>query len=191
MPATRMLAYGGTTWRWPVARAVAFLSPCLARIVGDLNWRSAFQILQILVEEAIAPMKRTKSKGRPSGSSTNKAPVGKSRKRRSRSDGTAVAGKAGRRSASRPSAKSRARRTAAAKTRPTAADRTQPRERRSGPVPAEIAAPVTPPSAGPSPAEIAERAYHLYLDRGRIEGSPDADWYAAEVELWAERIAHH
>ena len=31
--------------------------------------------------------------------------------------------------------------------------------------------------------QIAERAYHLYLERGRQPGDPFADWLTAEREL--------
>jgi hypothetical protein len=38
-------------------------------------------------------------------------------------------------------------------------------------------------AAEPSPAEIAQRAYELYLTRGSEGGSPEQDWLAAEEEL--------
>ena len=31
--------------------------------------------------------------------------------------------------------------------------------------------------------DIAELAYSLWIDRGKIEGSPDQDWFRAEEEL--------
>ncbi len=36
---------------------------------------------------------------------------------------------------------------------------------------------------GPTHAEIQERAYYRYLDRGRIDGFDREDWYLAETEL--------
>jgi hypothetical protein len=154
-------------------------------IPSDLGWRSAFQILQVLIEEAIVAMKRTKSKGRPSRGSTAKAPVGSPRKRPSARAGTAPADKTGRRSASRSSAKTRARRGPAETAGPTE------RRRRSAMTEVVGPAPLERSKVRPTPAEIAQRAYHLYLERGRIEGSPDADWFAAEMELWAEHSASH
>jgi hypothetical protein len=154
---------------------VAFQTP---RIWRDLSWRSAFQILQILVEEGIAGMKRTKSKGRTSRSSTGKASAGPSRKRRvGRGKTAAAAAKTDRRSA----AKARPRRARAKTAHPENLGR-------------EIARPEAAAArleVGPTSAEIAERAYHLYLERGRVEGSPDADWFAAEMELRAHRHVHH
>ena len=35
----------------------------------------------------------------------------------------------------------------------------------------------------PTHAEIQERAYYRYLDRGRIDGFDREDWYLAETEL--------
>jgi hypothetical protein len=35
----------------------------------------------------------------------------------------------------------------------------------------------------PTQAEIQERAYFRYLDRGRIDGFDREDWYLAETEL--------
>jgi hypothetical protein len=42
-----------------------------------------------------------------------------------------------------------------------------------------------PPAAihKPTQAEIQERAYYLYVDRGRIDGFDREDWYLAETEL--------
>lgn len=34
--------------------------------------------------------------------------------------------------------------------------------------------------------QIEERAYYLWLRRGRPDGSPDVDWHRAERELRAE-----
>ena len=39
----------------------------------------------------------------------------------------------------------------------------------------------------PTRQEIAERAYHLYLERGLTEGNPEADWLQAERELREEK----
>lgn len=36
---------------------------------------------------------------------------------------------------------------------------------------------------GPTHADIQERAYYRYLDRGRIDGFDREDWYLAETEL--------
>jgi hypothetical protein len=35
----------------------------------------------------------------------------------------------------------------------------------------------------PTEEEIAVRAYHIYLERGGIEGNPDDDWLQAERDL--------
>jgi hypothetical protein len=35
----------------------------------------------------------------------------------------------------------------------------------------------------PTQAEIQERAYYRYVDRGRIDGLDREDWYLAETEL--------
>jgi hypothetical protein len=42
-----------------------------------------------------------------------------------------------------------------------------------------------PPAAiyEPTQAEIQERAYYRYVDRGRIDGFDREDWYFAETEL--------
>ena len=37
--------------------------------------------------------------------------------------------------------------------------------------------------ARPTEEEIAVRAYHIYLERGRAEGDPSDDWLQAEREL--------
>lgn len=39
------------------------------------------------------------------------------------------------------------------------------------------------PAAQPTDEEIAERAYHIYLERGGAEGNPDDDWLQAERDL--------
>jgi hypothetical protein len=36
-----------------------------------------------------------------------------------------------------------------------------------------------------TPEQIAERAYHLYLERGRVDGHDLEDWLRAEAELVA------
>ena len=38
-------------------------------------------------------------------------------------------------------------------------------------------------AAEPTDEEIAVRAYHIYLERGGIEGNPDDDWLQAKREL--------
>lgn len=38
----------------------------------------------------------------------------------------------------------------------------------------------------PTPAQIRERAYYIYLERGGAPGDPVADWLQAERELEAE-----
>ncbi len=38
-----------------------------------------------------------------------------------------------------------------------------------------------------SPADIAERAYQLYVERGRVDGFDREDWLRAEHELKAPR----
>lgn len=42
---------------------------------------------------------------------------------------------------------------------------------------------------GPTHAEIQERAYYRYLDRGRIDAFDREDWYLAETELGGEQPA--
>jgi hypothetical protein len=37
--------------------------------------------------------------------------------------------------------------------------------------------------AQPEPEDIAVRAYHIYLERGGVEGDPVSDWLQAEQEL--------
>jgi hypothetical protein len=39
------------------------------------------------------------------------------------------------------------------------------------------------PAAQPTQEEIAFRAYHIYLERGGVEGNPDDDWLQAERDL--------
>ena len=39
------------------------------------------------------------------------------------------------------------------------------------------------PAAEPTDEEIAVRAYHIYLERGGVEGNPDDDWLQAKREL--------
>ena len=39
------------------------------------------------------------------------------------------------------------------------------------------------PVAEPTDEEIAVRAYHIYLERGGVEGNPDDDWLQAKREL--------
>lgn len=43
--------------------------------------------------------------------------------------------------------------------------------------------PLNQPAAQPTDGEIAVRAYHIYLERGSIEGNPDDDWLQAKYEL--------
>ena len=43
--------------------------------------------------------------------------------------------------------------------------------------------PISTPAAEPSEDEIAVRAYHIYLERGGVEGNPDDDWLQAKREL--------
>jgi Protein of unknown function (DUF2934) len=38
-------------------------------------------------------------------------------------------------------------------------------------------------SPAPTNAQIAQRAYYRYLERGRIDGSDLDDWFAAEADL--------
>ncbi len=45
------------------------------------------------------------------------------------------------------------------------------------------------PDAEPTDAEIRVRAYHCWLDRGGVDGSPEVDWERAEQELRAENAA--
>ncbi len=46
-------------------------------------------------------------------------------------------------------------------------------------------APVTHAPAAPEPTEeqIRQRAYEIYVSRGRLPGDPDADWRQAQQEL--------
>ena len=41
----------------------------------------------------------------------------------------------------------------------------------------------TPAMTPPTEAQIAERAYNIYLERGGADGNPDDDWLQAEREL--------
>jgi hypothetical protein len=41
----------------------------------------------------------------------------------------------------------------------------------------------TAPDLGPDRDQIAQRAYYLYLDRGRADGSALDDWLRAEKEI--------
>jgi hypothetical protein len=41
----------------------------------------------------------------------------------------------------------------------------------------------TPATTPPTEEQIAERAYHIYLERGGAGGNPDDDWLQAEREL--------
>lgn len=41
----------------------------------------------------------------------------------------------------------------------------------------------SPVAAPPTDEEIAVRAYHIYLERGGVEGNPDDDWLQAKREL--------
>jgi len=38
-------------------------------------------------------------------------------------------------------------------------------------------------TARPTPEQVRDRAYFLYLERGRTNGDDQADWYRAEQEL--------
>lgn len=42
-------------------------------------------------------------------------------------------------------------------------------------------------ATGPTHQQIAERAYQLFLARGKVDGGHVADWLAAEAELKKER----
>jgi len=44
------------------------------------------------------------------------------------------------------------------------------------------------PYGDPTPAQIRQRAYEIYVGRGATPGDPDWDWQQAELELRA-RIA--
>ncbi|MCC7383619.1 MAG: DUF2934 domain-containing protein [Deltaproteobacteria bacterium] len=50
----------------------------------------------------------------------------------------------------------------------------------------QTAGPTTGPMAGPTHDQIAERAYQLFLARGKVDGGHVADWLAAEAELQKE-----
>jgi hypothetical protein len=48
----------------------------------------------------------------------------------------------------------------------------------------EIDQPIeTPATTRPTDEQIAERAYHIYLERDGADGNPDEDWLQAEREL--------
>jgi hypothetical protein len=48
----------------------------------------------------------------------------------------------------------------------------------------EINEPIeTPASTRPTDEQIAERAYHIYLERDGADGNPDEDWLQAERDL--------
>ena len=49
--------------------------------------------------------------------------------------------------------------------------------------PAEAELSSGPSRARPAPEHIAVRAYHIYLERGGVEGDPVSDWLQAEREL--------
>jgi hypothetical protein len=44
------------------------------------------------------------------------------------------------------------------------------------------------PAARPSAAEIAARAYDIYVRRGRVDGRDQEDWLLAEAELGGPRV---
>jgi hypothetical protein len=43
----------------------------------------------------------------------------------------------------------------------------------------------------PTPEQIEERAYQLWEQRGRPQGSPEVDWERAERELSGEKEEKH
>jgi hypothetical protein len=48
----------------------------------------------------------------------------------------------------------------------------------------EIYQPIeTPATTRPTDEQIAERAYHIYLERDGADGNPDEDWLQAERDL--------
>ena len=49
-------------------------------------------------------------------------------------------------------------------------------------------APTAIPALTPTHAQIAERAYKLFCDRGGQHGQEDGDWLQAERELRAELV---
>jgi len=51
----------------------------------------------------------------------------------------------------------------------------------SGPL--EGSQPLDSPAARPTHQQIAERAYHIYEERGREDGNALEDWLQAELEL--------
>ena len=46
----------------------------------------------------------------------------------------------------------------------------------------------TPVVAGPSAADVARRAYEIYLLRNGAPGNPESDWLQAEAELRAQAL---
>ena len=48
---------------------------------------------------------------------------------------------------------------------------------------AEVSQPNDPTVAQPTEEQIAVRAYHIYLERGGVDGDPLDDWLQAEREL--------
>lgn len=60
----------------------------------------------------------------------------------------------------------------------TAKGKTQP-----GGSPVEADEPGVMPGLQPTEEEIAIRAYHIYIERGGVEGDPLDDWLQAEREL--------
>ena len=51
----------------------------------------------------------------------------------------------------------------------------------------DSSSPIDQELAKPSHEQIAERAYHIYLERGGHAGDPVEDWLQAERELSAEQ----
>jgi Protein of unknown function (DUF2934) len=52
-------------------------------------------------------------------------------------------------------------------------------------LPAKVQQPATQQAVAQEPthAQIEERAYYRYLERGRVDGSDLEDWFAAEADL--------
>ena len=50
--------------------------------------------------------------------------------------------------------------------------------------PAELEESDAIPGSRPTQAQIADRAYHIYLERGGTDGNPEDDWLQAERELY-------
>lgn len=67
-----------------------------------------------------------------------------------------------------------------AKTKPTSVTKEKPPAGASKPPPTMFKA--------LTHAEIAQRAYELYMQRTPSEGTPESDWIKAEVELRAKLI---